>query len=238
MKEEDSYETKLLRSLTIRSLGMSKYAPVLEEAQNKFRKFLRSETTIHPDLRDAVFSIGARFGNAEDFNAMFDFYKKTEVEDDGLTFDVESVNAQDITQQSEYVGLRVLFKAKLDSMILNMQVDMGFGDAVYPAPASREVPPMLDFPPPQLLCYQPETSIAEKFHAMVQHDMLNSRMKDFYDIREIGAGSYGKVRLVELHDNLYAVKQVSQELIQRYEKVANVYFERDVMQAANNPSIP
>ena len=62
--------------------------------------------------------------------------------------------------------------------------------------------------------------------------------KDFYDIREIGAGSYGKVKLVELHDNLYAVKQVSQELIRRYEKVANVYFERDVMQAANSLSIP
>jgi 3-phosphoinositide dependent protein kinase-1 len=63
-------------------------------------------------------------------------------------------------------------------------------------------------------------------------------MKDFYDIREIGAGSYGKVKLVELHENLYAVKQVSQDLIQRYEKVANVYFERDVMQASNSLSIP
>ena len=63
-------------------------------------------------------------------------------------------------------------------------------------------------------------------------------MKDFFDIREIGAGSYGKVKLVELHDNLYAVKQVSQDLIQRYEKVANVYFERDVLQASNSLSIP
>ena len=107
---------------------------------------------------------------------------QTEVEDDGLQFDVESVSTQDITQQSEYVGLRIIFKAKLDTMILNMQVDMGFGDAVYPNPINREIPPILDFPAPKMLCYQPETSIAEKFHAMVQHDRLNSRMKDFYDI--------------------------------------------------------
>ena len=107
---------------------------------------------------------------------------QTEVEEDGIQFNVDSVSTQDITQQSEYVGLRILFKAKLDSMVLNIQVDMGFGDAVYPEPINKEIPPMLDFPAAQMLCYQPETSIAEKFHAMVQHNMLNSRMKDFYDI--------------------------------------------------------
>lgn len=122
---------------------------------------------------------------SNDANRIADQMKEvlgTVVEDDGLVFDIDSVTTQDITQQSEYVGLRVLFKAKLDKVVLNMQVDMGFGDAVFPKPSTRDFPVILDFPSPKLLCYHPETSIAEKFHAMVQHDMLNSRMKDFYDI--------------------------------------------------------
>ena len=41
---------------------------------------------------------------------------------------------------------------------------------------------MLDFPAPRLLRYSRESSIAEKFEAMVKLGMLNSRMKDFYDI--------------------------------------------------------
>lgn len=41
---------------------------------------------------------------------------------------------------------------------------------------------MLDFPSPRLLCYSRESAIAEKFEAMVKLGVLNSRMKDFYDI--------------------------------------------------------
>lgn len=41
---------------------------------------------------------------------------------------------------------------------------------------------MLDFPAPRLLCYSRESAIAEKFEAMVKLGVLNSRMKDFYDI--------------------------------------------------------
>ena len=41
---------------------------------------------------------------------------------------------------------------------------------------------MLDSPAPKLLCYSRESSIAEKLEAMVKLGVLNSRMKDFYDI--------------------------------------------------------
>lgn len=63
-----------------------------------------------------------------------------------------------------------------------MQIDVGFGDVVYPQAQKSELPPMLEFPPPKLLCYTRESAIAEKFQAMVNLKELNSRMKDFYDI--------------------------------------------------------
>ncbi len=63
-----------------------------------------------------------------------------------------------------------------------MQIDIGFGDIVYPGPEEADLPVMLDSPAPRLLCYSRESSIAEKFEAMVKLGFLNSRMKDFYDI--------------------------------------------------------
>jgi hypothetical protein len=44
---------------------------------------------------------------------------------------------------------------------------------------------LLDFPAPELRCYQPLTVIAEKFQAMIQLGEFNSRMKDFYDVWNI-----------------------------------------------------
>ncbi len=63
-----------------------------------------------------------------------------------------------------------------------MQLDIGFGDIVHPAPEKSELPTMLDHPAPSLYCYSRESAIAEKFEAMIKLGILNSRMKDFYDI--------------------------------------------------------
>ena len=63
-----------------------------------------------------------------------------------------------------------------------MQIDIGFGDVVYPAPEITEIPSMLEFPSPWLLCYSRESLIAEKFEVMLKHRELYSRMKDFHDI--------------------------------------------------------
>src|SRR3546814_12379158 len=63
-----------------------------------------------------------------------------------------------------------------------MHVDIGFGDAVTPAPVDIRYPSMLDQPMAELRAYPPETVVAEKFQAMVALDMINTRLKDFYDL--------------------------------------------------------
>lgn len=102
--------------------------------------------------------------------------------DDGLIFDEASIDASPITEESQYVGQRVKLFASLGTAKIRLQLDIGIGDSVYPTPKLFDLPSILDFPPPSLLCYQMETSIAEKFSAMVVRRELNSRMKDFYDI--------------------------------------------------------
>ena len=70
----------------------------------------------------------------------------------------------------------------LERARLSMQIDVGFGDAIYPKPQAIDYPVILDFPKPHLKGYPIETVIAEKFEAMVKLGIMNSRMKDFWDI--------------------------------------------------------
>lgn len=87
-----------------------------------------------------------------------------------------------ITEDADYEGVRVSFEGKLDNAKIYMQMDIGFGDKVYPAPIITTMPTIIELPPPEILCYSKESAIAEKFEAMVKLGEINSRMKDFYDI--------------------------------------------------------
>jgi hypothetical protein len=107
---------------------------------------------------------------------------KLPVVDDGLVFEPDSVEAEDIREDQAYQGVRVNLLAHLDAARIPLQVDIGFGDAVTPKPTEAEFPTLLDLPAPRLAMYRRETSIAEKFEAMVKLGILNSRLKDFYDI--------------------------------------------------------
>jgi predicted nucleotidyltransferase component of viral defense system len=103
-------------------------------------------------------------------------------ENDGILFDAQSVEGVRIKEDDEYDGVRVKLRARLAGAKISMQVDIGFGDAVYPEPSLAEFPVLLAMSPPVIRVYPREASIAEKLHAMVELDIRNSRMKDFYDI--------------------------------------------------------
>jgi len=105
-----------------------------------------------------------------------------EVMDDGLDFDLDTLKAEAITADADYQGLRVTFTGSLGKARIPMQLDIGFGDPIFPFPSWREFPALLEFPAARIKCYTPESSIAEKFQAMINLGELNSRMKDFYDI--------------------------------------------------------
>ena len=105
------------------------------------------------------------------------------------THDVDLLGFGDFTPQSLLAMMKrvcaqqVLFHAHLGDTRIRIQVDIGLGDSVSPQPVELEYSPLLDFPVPELLAYCPETSIAEKLHAMSEHGKDNSRMRDFFDIR-------------------------------------------------------
>lgn len=109
--------------------------------------------------------------------------------DDGVAFQPETLRAEPVRAEDEYGGVRVIVQAVIAGARLPIQIDIGFGDVVTPAAREIEFPSMLDMPTARLRAYPPETVVAEKFHALVTLGMLNSRMKDFFDLWAI-AGTF------------------------------------------------
>jgi hypothetical protein len=104
------------------------------------------------------------------------------VEDDGLVFQPETIRAERIKEGQEYEGVRIHCEVRLGTARVEVQADVGFGDAVIPEAMAVSYPTLLDFPAPALFAYHRETVVAEKFQAMVILGIANSRMKDFYDL--------------------------------------------------------
>jgi predicted nucleotidyltransferase component of viral defense system len=105
-----------------------------------------------------------------------------DVEPDGLLFDSSTVRGSVIREGAIHDGVRMKFTARLGNARNQLQVDVGFGDAVVPPPSLLDFPVLLDQDPPRILAYPPEAVVAEKFHAMMSLGMTNSRLKDYYDI--------------------------------------------------------
>ena len=103
--------------------------------------------------------------------------------DDGIVFDPASVAGSVIRKEAGYGGVRVDLRATLDGARIALQVDIGFGDVVTPAPEPIHYPVLLDdLPAPRLRAYPKYTVVAEKLHAICLLGMTNSRMKDYFDL--------------------------------------------------------
>jgi hypothetical protein len=107
----------------------------------------------------------------------------TQPSDDGMIFDQGSVQAAPIRKEANYEGVRVTLNGTLDGARCSVQIDVGYGDAVTPAPELVQFPALLDdIEAPSLRAYPVYTVIAEKYEAVASLGMANTRMKDYFDL--------------------------------------------------------
>lgn len=88
-----------------------------------------------------------------------------------------------ISPQRKYTGVSFQIIGKIKNTRTPFNVDLGVGDIIVPKAEKRVIPVQLDeFTKPEISTYSLESTIAEKFDAMLQRLEMTSRMKDFYDI--------------------------------------------------------
>ena len=135
----------------------------------------------HRPTRDADF-LG--FGSAELPHIEGIFREICAIEThDGVTFQPDTVHAAEIRKEANYAGVRVMLLGVIDGARCQIQIDIGFGDAVTPGPEDVEYPVMLsEFAAPKLRIYPRYTVVAEKFEALSSLGIASSRMKDYFDL--------------------------------------------------------
>jgi predicted nucleotidyltransferase component of viral defense system len=174
-------------NLTLTHYGLERLLYRLSVSQHAHRYLLKGALLFslwydqpHRPTRDADL-LGFGPDDVESAVAVFREIGSIEV-DDGLVFDV-TVNGSVIRKEAGYSGVRVDLLAALDGARIALQVDIGFGDAVTPAPKLVDYPVLLTgLPAPQLRAYPKYTVVAEKLHAVCLLGMANTRMKDYFDL--------------------------------------------------------
>jgi predicted nucleotidyltransferase component of viral defense system len=139
------------------------------------------EPTLHRVTRDLDL-LGFGHPSVERLTEIFREFCRMKVEADGVDFDPDSVACEDIRAQDEYAGIRVKFRATIGKALVPLQVDVGFGDALPVPPEEVSFPVLLGMGIPKVRAYSRETVVAEKLEALVELGMLNSRLKDYFDL--------------------------------------------------------
>jgi hypothetical protein len=126
--------------------------------------------------------LGRLANDMESINAALRSVCTQEVEPDGLIFESDSVAGEGIIEGASYEGIRVRLRGSLGTARVVIQIDIAFGDIIVPFATTTDYPTILDLPIPLVQGYTKESAIAEKLQIMVRLGILNSRLKDFFDI--------------------------------------------------------
>ena len=99
---------------------------------------------------------------------------------DGIKFEIR--NSEPIKEDDDYSGLKYNILAILDNLRINLSIDIATGDVITPNEIEYEYKMMFEDRSLKIMTYNIESIIAEKFQTVISRGILNSRMKDYYDL--------------------------------------------------------
>ena len=120
--------------------------------------------------------------SAEDARRIVNEIKDIEL-GDGVTFEVKEVS--NIMDEMEYPGIRFTMNAVMGKLVTPMKIDISTGDVITPRAIEYNYKLLLDDRSISLWSYNLETILAEKLQTVLARGLLNTRMRDFYDIKTL-----------------------------------------------------
>ena len=117
--------------------------------------------------------------SAQDALKVIDQVKEIDL-DDGVSFEVKDVS--NIMDEMEYPGIRITMNAMMGGLITPLKIDISTGDVITPRAIEFHYDLMLEDRSIMLWSYNLETILAEKLQTVLARGILNTRMRDFYDI--------------------------------------------------------
>lgn len=142
--------------------------------------------------------------------------------DDGVSFDVKDVS--NIMDEMEYPGIRVTMNANVGRLITPLKIDISTGDVITPRAIEFNYDLLLEDRSISLWSYNLETILAEKLQTVLARGILNTRMRDFYDIRMLLDTYEDKVNKVVLKEAFAATcnKRGTDHLQEQAEEIIKI----------------
>lgn len=142
--------------------------------------------------------------------------------DDGVSFEVKDVS--NIMDEMEYPGIRVTMNANVGKLITPLKIDISTGDVITPRAIEFNYDLLLEDRSISLWSYNLETILAEKLQTVLARGILNTRMRDFYDIRMLLDTYEDKVNKVVLKDAFAATcnKRGTDHLQEQAEEIIKI----------------
>ena len=100
--------------------------------------------------------------------------------DDNVKLEIE--NVKDIREEDLYSGFEVNLKAEIDGLKTNLMIDITTGDVITYKEVEFKYSTIFDNETINIMTYNYETIIAEKFESIISRNIENTRMKDYYDL--------------------------------------------------------
>lgn len=141
---------------------------------------------------------------------------------DGVSFDVKDVS--NIMDEMEYPGIRVTMNANVGRLITPLKIDISTGDVITPRAIEFNYDLLLEDRSISLWSYNLETILAEKLQTVLARGILNTRMRDFYDIRMLLDTYEDKVNKAVLKDAFAATckKRGTDHLQEQAEEIIKI----------------
>lgn len=142
--------------------------------------------------------------------------------DDGVSFEVKDVS--NIMDEMEYPGIRVTMNANVERLITPLKIDISTGDVITPRAIEFNYDLLLEDRSISLWSYNLETILAEKLQTVLARGILNTRMRDFYDIRMLLDTYEDKVNKAVLKDAFAATckKRGTNHLQEQAEEIIKI----------------
>ncbi len=142
--------------------------------------------------------------------------------DDGVSFEVKDVS--NIMDEMEYPGIRVTMNANVGRLITPLKIDISTGDVITPRAIEFNYDLLLEDRSISLWSYNLETILAEKLQTVLARGILNTRMRDFYDIRMLLDTYEDKVNKAVLKDAFAATckKRGTDHLLEQTEEIIKI----------------
>lgn len=99
---------------------------------------------------------------------------------DGIRYEIFSI--KEMRLEKKYPGFKVHLLAYLDDLRTHLLIDITTGDVITLKEIDYEYNTIFGDETISILSYNIETVIAEKFEAIISRSVVNSRMKDYYDL--------------------------------------------------------